>query len=261
MRYLLLALLPALLIIFFACPPVTELGTPQNVTKQALESDNGGTLKISWDAVTDAEGYEIYFDGSTTADTTVTTTSVSISTPCKKIEIAAYKGSTKGEKATVDVAPVVTQSVTVYYISDPTNTSHAIKFSADGACIATVLGSDIEFVLDDTTTDNNGNRVPGFWSPDMYATPYNGHDNGAGASLGSNFNTVTAAPNPTTGDYLTRRAIVEGGVYPLWIDPTANNWSSDDHFAKALVQSISGTTITLKVAYQKVGGLRWLVTE
>lgn len=261
MRYLLLALLPALLVLYIACPPIAELSTPANVVKTPLASDYGGTLKIEWDAVTDAEGYHIYYDGNTTADTSVTGTSISVSTPHTKIEIRAYKGSTESDPATVDAAPVVTATVTVYYISDATHPEHAIKFSADGGCIATALGSDIEFALDDTTKDNNNQVVPGFWSPDMYNPTYNDHDNGAGASLGTDFNTPKEASNPTTGDYLTRRAIVQGAVYPLWIDPTAGGWSTDDNFAKALVQSISGTTITLKVAYQKIGGLRWLVTE
>jgi hypothetical protein len=251
-----LPLLAALLLAIVACQTIPELSTPV-ITKTTPDTDKGGTLRLNWTSIANAEGYHIYYDGHTTADTSITGTQIDISTPRTKIEVAAYKGSTVSEKALVDATPV-TATVTVYFISVATHPEHALTFSADGSCIATALGSGIEFVLDDTTT-YQGSTFPGFWSPDMYPTPYNTHDNSAAPSAGTDFNAVTAAPAP--GTYLTRREITQGPVYPLWVDPDGLGYTTDDHFAKALVQSIDvNGTITLKVAYQKIVGLRWLKT-
>jgi hypothetical protein len=62
--------------------------------------------------------------------------------------------------------------------------------------------------------------------------------------------------------YSTQVGIGANGVYALWLS-NSQSWTSSDHFCKTKiisVEQVSGTQkVTLKVAYQKIGGLRWLV--
>jgi hypothetical protein len=257
MRYL-LPVLAVLLVLIVGCPPITTLEAP-TVTKAALDTDYGGTLRLSWTAVASATEYYIYFDGHTTKDTSITGTSIDISAPYSKVEVTAHNSTSESEPAAIDCKAVTTPSVTVYFTSDGTHPENAIGFTTGGTCTAMGFSTpaDIDFVLDDTST-YQGSTVAGFWSPDMYPTPYNGKDNAVVAAASTDFDAFDIATTP--GTYMTRLAITSGALYSAWIDRTNNAWSTDDNFAKIKVEAISGTTITLKTAYQKIGGLRWLVS-
>jgi len=259
----LLPFLAAALVLLVRCNSVTSLSTPGSLV--VTVTDNGGTLQVSWGAVTSATGYNIYYDGHTSKDTSVTGTQISISDPHTKIDITATNGSTESGKATVDATPVLTSSVTAYFTSNTTYHTNGIGFAGDGSCIAIDLSqqtnwSSVNFVLEDTVKVS-GSTVPGFWSPDMYATHYNDQDNGIGASTGTDFNALSIDPAP--GSYQTRQAITQNGVYPLWISTSSSGWSANDHFAKAYItQYNTDGTVQFEVAYQKnISGLRWLVTQ
>lgn len=258
MRYL-LPLLAVALVLLVGCPAIVTLETP-TVTKTALDTDSGGTLRLSWTAVASATEYYIYYDGHTTKDTSITGTQIDVTTPCSKIEVTAHTSSAESDPASIDCKAVTTSSITVYYTSDATHAEHAVGFTTDGTCTAMDFSTptSIDFVFDDTTT-YQGSTVPGFWSPDMYADPYNSKDNSVVAASGTDFDALEIATAP--GTYMTRLAITSGALYSAWIDPLNDAWTTDDHFAKIKVEQISGTTITLKAAYQKIGGLRWLVSQ
>jgi hypothetical protein len=259
----LLPFLAALLVLLVRCNPITSLSAPGSLV--VTVTDNGGTLQVSWAAVTSATGYNIYYDGHTTKDTSITGTQISISTPHTTIDITATNGSTESGKATVDATPVVTSSVTAYFTSATSWHTNGIGFAGDGSCIAIDLSqqtnwSSVNFVLEDTVTVS-GSTVPGFWSPDAYGAPYNSQDNAIAPSTGTDFNALSIDPAP--GTYQTRQAITQNAVYPLWISTSSTGWSSNDHFAKAYITQV-GTdgTVQLEVAFQKnISGLRWLVTQ
>jgi len=257
MRYLLPFLAVALVLIVACTSPVT-LDKP-SVSASTVPADSGRTLHLSWDVVANAAGYNIYLNGATTKDTTTTGTTITISTPCAKIEVTAYKGSDESEKALIDCKAVTTPSVTVYYTSYSGDAHHAFGFDAAGSCAAYDLTAtnSMDYIFEDVEV--SAPPVVGLWSPDMYPTPYNAKDNGIAAAAGTDFDALKIAPT-TSGNYVTRSTVNSATVYPLWIDPTGLGWSTDDHFAKVHL-TIDGTTVTVKAGYQKIGGLRWLVTQ
>jgi len=253
MRYL-LPVLGALLVLIVACQPVVTLDKPK--VSWAVK-DQGGTLELSWDAVTDADGYKVYFDGSTTADTTLTTTKLAITSAKKTIKVEAYSGSETND-STLNVTGLVTSTVTVHGISVP-GVDNAFGFNTTTGIGAPVdLGNAplaADFIMEDRAPDPMS-----FWSPTSYNPAYNSKDNAAALASGiTDFNALRDCPTP--GNYNTKTAISANAVYSLWIDVTGDGYSTDDHFAKAQVTSVSGAAVTLKVAYQKIAGLRWVATE
>jgi len=256
MRYL-LPVLGALLVLIVACQPVVTLEKP-NVSWTV--KDLGGTLELSWDAVTDAEGYNVYFDGSTTADTTLTALKISITEPKKTIKVEAYNG-TETNDSTLNVAVTTTvTTINVHGISVP-GTDNAFGFNTTTGFGAPVDLSqsplDADFIMEDRDPDPMS-----FWAPTEYNPAYNTKENASALASGIvDFNLLKIAPPEGSYPNGTKVPISQNGVYSLWIDNTPTGYSDGDHFAKAQVTSLSGAAVTLKVAYQKVAGLRWIVTE
>jgi len=76
----------------------------------------------------------------------------------------------------------------------------------------------------------------------------------------TDYDAFTEAAN--TG-YSSKLAVAANGVYALWLSTSAT-WTTSDHFCKAKIVSVEQPTgtyykVTLNVAYQKIGGLRWLI--
>jgi len=254
MRYL-LPVLGIVIVLIVACTtPVTSLDKPK---VSMTVKDQGGTLELTWDAVLNADGYKVYFDGSSSADTALTTTKIAITTPKKTIKVEAYSG-TEISDSTVNVA--ATSTVTTL---DVNGISAGITNAAFGFNVTTGIASAmdaavsqiVDFVMEDRAPDPMS-----FWSPTSYVPELNAKDNSASLAAGvTDLNALKICAAP--GNYNTKTEISTNGVYSLWIDVTGDGYSTDDHFAKALVNSISGSAVTLKVAYQKVAGLRWIYTE
>jgi len=252
MRYL-APVLFGLLLVFVACQPVVTLDKP---AVEWTVKDNGATLELSWDAVTDADGYKVYFDGHTTADTTLTATKIAIDDPKKTIKVEAYNG-TETSDSTISTLAATAQTITVYGLSDPTHYDCAFGFDADGSAMVLDCSLQADFPKMDYVIEDRAPIAMSFYSPNEFGTPYNSKIDGALES-GTDFDALTGAP--TTGTYGTKTAFTQNSVYALWMG-TSTQWQSSDHFAKAKVVSVSGTAVTLKVAYQTIGGLRWLITE
>jgi len=253
MRYL-LPVLGALLVLIVACE------TPVTLEKPKVDwnvKDQGGTLELVWDVVPDADGYKVYYDGSTSADTALTTTKIEITEPKKSIKIEAYNG-TEVADSTVNVA--ATATVTTLSVNGVSagitnaaygfNTTTGIASAMDAA-----VSQNVDFVMEDRAPDPMS-----FWSPTSYDPILNAKDNAASLAAGvTDLNALKICNAP--GNYNTKTQISQNAVYCLWIDVTGDGYSTDDHFGKALVNSINGTAVTLKVAYQKIAGLRWIYTE
>jgi hypothetical protein len=234
------------------CDEILELLKVSNLTYVA--EDSGNSLKLEWDPVTDAAGYRVKVDGVTNETDQTTYT---VDTPAKMIEVTAYNGAVESPAVTVDCEPVVTATIEVYGISDPSpDHPSGFGFSDDGTAVTYSLESAnhpmIDYIMDDV------NKSMDFRSPNSYTPPYNDEDNTIAEAAGTDFD---AAEN-ADGDFFTVFEAVENGVYYFWIDPSANGWdATEDHFAKGKVESISGAKVTLKVACQTIAGLSWLVTD
>jgi hypothetical protein len=254
------ALAAALILLGTGCDTLVTLDRP-TVSAAALDTDNGGTLRLTWTAVTDAKSYEI-----TTDDSIYTTTSTSFDVmyPTSMIEVRAVNGSDESDPAMIDCKVVETSSLVLYGITDVSSSDPSgLSFTGDGSAVAMSLDDankpSIDFVCDDQQATvapvgliNAGDYTS--WNPpsakknvlmDAGTTDFDGLDIAA-----------------STG-YTSQLRTDNNGVYTLWLS-TSDAWTANDHFCKIKIVNIeqpSGTyyKVTLKAAYQPIGGLRWLM--
>jgi len=245
---LIVALAAAMLFVGTSCDTLVTLDKP-NVTTEAINA--GGTLRLTWTAVTDAASYEITTDDSTF---TTTTTSFDVETATGTIEVRAVNGSDKSDPATIDCEVVETLTFEVYGTSDPDTTHRsAFGFNADGTMTAYSITQANYAAMDFYTDDVNFTDITLVNPGDQ---GWNAKGNATAVATSTVYEDCTLAPPP--GTYLTQQSLANGGVYYLWLDRTNNGWDATDNYAKAKVVSIQGPLVTMKVGYQKIAGLRWL---
>jgi len=253
MKYL-LPLLAAVLVLFVACQPVVTPGTP---AVQVTVLSTGDTLRLSWAPITDATGYYVYLDG---VKNTVSATTYDVTAPVKSIEVTSYNGSEESGAWTKVASVVKTSNMTVYGIADANHNDNAFGFVAtSGNCLAYDVTNQSNWPLLNFVMENRSPDPMSFWSPDAYNPVYNNQDNATAPSTTTDFDLATKAP--ASGVYNTKYPISSGAVYYCWIDRTNDGWSTDDNYAKVKVEAISGNQVTLTTGYQKIGGLRWLLSE
>ena len=225
-----------------------------SVTYAAIE--NGAKLRLTWTAVSDADGYNIYIDG--VKDTSITAISYDVSGPAKKIEVCAYTDSEEGPKWELSLTPVVT-TLTVYGRSD-TSPDHpsGFGFTSDGTAVTYALSDSTNWPKIDFFIEDVGIPIA-LWSP--HHMNYNTEENASVESPTiTEFDSLNSAAAP--GSYSTQTSLSTGGLYSIWIDPNASGWdATNDHFGKLKVSDISGTKVDIRVAYQKITGIRWVVTD
>lgn len=246
-----LSLAAALALVMVGCDEISELATP-SVTYKAIES--GTKLRLEWAAVADADGYKVMVDDSTFETTQLT---VDVEGPAGSIAVWAYAGDTDSDKWELDCKAKVTTGLDVYAISDP-DTLHASGFgfkTEDGLCVIYSVKEANRPMLDWYVDDVNVTPMS-FVNPGDHVPPYNSKMNAAKDLSGSNFDDHDIAD--ATG-YSSQEAVATS-LYDLWMSAD-NDWDDTDHFAKLLVTNIDALKVSFKVAYQKIGGLRWLVTE
>ena len=252
MKYL-PAILGALLLLVISCKQPVALVTPE-VSYTAV--DSGATLHLTWLMVTNATGVHIYVDGVKHVVLSGTY-SFDVTGPAKLVQVSAVAASSEGDKWSLTTAVKKTANVTVYTTADPQQINHAFYFDTAGTAVAIPLArpTDIDFTLDTSQTVSN----VVLRSPDSYTPKYNDKANSSADASATNFDVLKIAPAP--GVYSATRTISVDSVYSLWLDPSANGWSDDDHVGKIKFESISGTAVTFTVGYQKIPGLRWLMSN
>ena len=261
-RFLLLLLSISIITMYFIdCQKNngTENGDTLYKPNVSYEVCNDSTLRLFWNAITNAEGYYIYADGNLIYSTTDNTFDLII--PAAMVEVSAFAGSYEGEKTLVDCSPVVASNITVWGNSDP-DTSHpsGFGFAGNGTAIAYAISNPAnEYYIDYYFNDHDYTPINILRWPNI-----NEYNTSANSGL-SNFDNLKIAEAPS-GSYSTHSPLIEYMVYSLWIDPNANGWDSTyDHFGKMRVKSIIGSnapyTVTIKCAYQLIPGLRWVVTQ
>jgi len=247
------AMLGVLLLLVISC---TEPATLDPPTVSCVPIDDGTTLHLTWLAVANATEYHVYVDGVKSVLPSGTY-SFDVTGPAKLIEVSAVAVSAEGDRWSLSTAVQKTMNLTVYTPIDLQQINHAFYFDTTGAAVAIPLSrpSDIDFTLDtsQTVTDIE------LRSPDSCNPQYNTKSNSSADAGVANFADLEIAPAP--GVYSKVRPISLDSVYSLWLDPGANGWSSDDHVAKIKVETISGTAVTFTVGYQKIAGLRWLMSN
>lgn len=253
---LIVAFVAALVLFGTGCDTIVTLDRP-TVSAAALSTDNGGTLRLTWTAVTDAASYEI-----TTDDSVYTTTSTSfdVSTPSATIEVRAVAGNDESDPAVIDCKVVETSSIVLYGISDvdPSHPS-GLAFTASGSASAMSLDDANKAALDFVCDDQQSSVTPvGLINAGDYSWPQNAKVNTLMDAGTTDFDAFDIAA--ATG-YTTQLKTDQNGVYAIWLS-SSTSWTANDHFAKAKIVSIEDVggskKVTLNVAYQPIGGLRWL---
>jgi hypothetical protein len=247
------AMLGTLLLLVISCTSPVTLLTP---TVSYTPVNGGANLHLTWLAVANATGYNVYVDGVKT-EIVSGIYSFDVAGPARLIQVSAIATSSEGDKWSLTTAVQKTANVTVYTRDDVQQINHAFYFDTTGTAVSIPLSrpSDIDFVLDTSQTVTNIQLR----SPDSYDPKYNTKGNTSAVASETNLDALRIAPAP--GVYSAVRRIALDGIYSLWLDPGANGWSADDHFAKIKVEGISGTAVTFTVEYQKIPGLRWLISN
>jgi hypothetical protein len=246
-RTLIGALAVALALICIGCNSSTN--NPTSLEKpivSAAGSGDGGTLTLSWNAVTDAKSYEI-----TAGDSVYTTTSTSfdVSTPAAAIEVRAVSGSVKSDPDTID-CKVVEGTAEFYGDLDPTH-ANGFGFDDNGGVVACTLKVPSQSGMDFHADSSHGQ---------MKLVASQQRARGLGDQLkaaSGSYDGITMA-DPVVG-YSASLAITADSAYYLRISAVADTWKAADNYAKARVDSVVGAKVSLTTAYQKIPGLRWLV--
>jgi hypothetical protein len=254
MNRLLTAALAALLVLAgTGCDTNVTPETP-HVMSQAV--DGGGALRLSWEEVTGAKSYEIKTDASTFE---IDSTSYAVSTPTATIEVRAVSGSNKSDSASVIDCRIVETTIEVSGYLNPDSMESGFGFDADGIAVAYTLDlpnfPSLDYWLDDGDTSLS---PVGLVNPGRDKEKWNNKGNKIKGPISVDYDSVEVADAPGSS-YVEQLRLAAGVVYYLWLDPTKDGWSTDDHFAKANVVSMDGSKVTLKIGYQKVKGIRWLV--
>lgn len=254
MRYT-LALLAIVLLVLVGCEDIVAPGKP-SVDHDPIE--DGAKLRLTWTAVTDAEGYYVYVDG--VKEATITETSYDVEGPALEVSVSAYNGDEEGEEWVLDLTPEYTPTLTVYGASDPSPDNPSGLVLRDAGAVALAIGVEENKPEIDYVFDDRGNFAPmSIVNPGDYTPEINSKGNAISAAATGSFDDEDMAPPP--GNYSTQRSPIEqNAVYYLWLDRDDDNATDSDNFAKVQIISISGTQVNIKVAYQKEKGLRWIVT-
>jgi hypothetical protein len=252
---LLFVLAATLFLVGTGCDTIVTLDKPV-VSAVALDTDKGGTLRLTWTAITDAKSYEI-----TTDDSTYTTTSTSfdVTTPSATVEVAAVNGNDKSDAAVIDCKVVETSSLILYDKTDPDPTHPSgLAFTTSGSASAMSLEAanqpSLDFVCDKVTVTPVGLVNAGDYG---WAT-----NTKLNTLMDAGTTDYDAFKEAASTGYITQLSTATNGVYALWMS-SSTAWTASDHFGKAKIISIEDvggySKVTMTVAYQKIGGLRWLV--
>ncbi|MCX6842525.1 MAG: hypothetical protein NTX53_09630 [candidate division WOR-3 bacterium] len=257
---LIVALAAVVLLIGTSCDTLVTLAKP-TVSAAALDTDNGGTLRLTWTAVTDAKSYEITTDDSVY---TTTATSIDISTPSTTVDARAVNGSDKSDPAVIDCKVVQTPSLVLYGISDASgNDPSGISFTSGGTATGLSLDAANKPSIDFVCDDQQASVTPvGLINAGDY-TSWNPPSTKMNALMDAGTTDFDAFRLAASTGYTTQLKTDNNGVYILWLS-TSSTWTANDHFCKIKIVSVEQPTgtyykVTLKAAYQKIGGLRWLV--
>lgn len=220
--------------------------------------DQGATIRFTWPAVTDAEGYYVYYDGAVADTLDSATLTYDADVPAALVEITAYSGADESAPYELDCAPVITLSLDVWGNTDPSSDHPSgFGFNSSGTAVAYALADTANWPFIDYYIRSSVTPME-FMSP--HHANYNDEVNTTQNSGQTDFDAIDIVAAP--GNYTSPTAIASGAVYYFWIDPTDNGWDdATDNFGKIKVEAIDGLKVTMKLAYQTIAGLRWCVTD
>ena len=244
-RTLVGALVAALALIGTVCKSSSST-TLEKPSVTAVATDSGATLHLSWAAVEGATSYEITAGSS--VDTT-TSTSLDVSTPTATIEVRSLNGSSKSDSSATIDCKVIETTVDVFGDLDTTH-ANGFGFNDSGKAvpyrIVLLEMGKLDFYLSNNMLVS-GSKV------NQQTMKGNGLKNASGS-----FDSLKLADAP--GTYAdSDLAITTSSSYFLTMSSDTAAWSTGRNYAKASVVAIDSSKVTLRLGYQTIGGLRWLI--
>ena len=241
-------------LIFTGCvPPGGELETPD---VEATPHNQGAELMLSWDPVPDAEQYVIIYNDE---EDTITETSYVITEPATTVQVIAIAEGFKDSEPWEEDYTAVVSTIEVYPVTDP-DPEHPSGFGFN------VHGEASTYPVSDKSTwpdidyyiaDDGTNYI--LAAPvDHLPEPINNEYNASHEEEAISFDDLDIAAGP--GVYSTQNPLSTNALFSLWLTDNTE-YDLSDHYGKLQVQGISGTKISLRVAYQKTPGLRWVKTQ
>ena len=240
------------------CPGCDSMGLATGIRMSWASADGGMSLTASW-SDPDVKGGTFTTDGELGGFISSGPGSHTFAEPFRHVK---WDGTNNdGRKYLSDSAsfePILTDSVTLYPISDslnPAHACHALAFTTNGYCHASAYNDEYHgftwFVLVDS-----GDSLF-LLAADKYRLPngemYHWSGTGKVCVVSGGFSSLQTCPDSTAG-WDTREQLEVGGgwVYALGIYP---------RFAKLEVTAIQGKAVTLRTAVQWCSGLRWVKTD
>jgi hypothetical protein len=238
----LVLLLPALFLLT-GCPNPEEEGTVPNVTNLTITADSEGDgLIITWDQVSDVDGYDLYTPDGDTILLDYDETSYNDNTPSQTgtYEVVTVSGSDYSSGVTVSSAPYVGSSnLTVYGWNETGDSGFGFTVSTGSCQTYSCVGTTYADVIDFFFYDQGG--YYDFISGDE--DPYQGNK----TSHIVNMQTSDFVEAPASG-YFNMEGVVAGNYYAVSVQ--------GDYYGKLYVVSAGATDVTFSYEFQTIQHLR-----
>jgi hypothetical protein len=215
--------------------------------------DEGGTLRLMWNAVENADGYIIFGFGDSLDFTTDTI--YDATTPAVFIGPATVIGDDRSYVSYVNSSCSGSLNRRIWNPIDPdSGFFHALYITESGQLVpCSAYGSVFDTLYNFYLTNISGV----LWLNNRAAM---GETNKLAPCSLTNFHDVklAAALGP---EYQERVEIVDQAIYYIFLDNNSNGYdTTDDVFSKLKIDSIIGNKIYMQSATQRIHGLRWLAT-
>ncbi|MEA3311021.1 MAG: hypothetical protein U9Q76_02245 [candidate division WOR-3 bacterium] len=233
--------------------PVENLGYD---VVSGQDGNPGGGVRLSWDAPLSAVPPDKYVVSSDwEVLDTVYITEYYIYTPLDEIEVYAVYGREVSRAEEIRFGAVYWIDIELWTVDDP-DPSHpnAFGFNDIGEPVTYFIANqddwpDIDYYLE---------FGPALASPQNHTPPLNSKNCMVSDEQTSHFGGLDIVSPATKSNYASSQEIHFNQVYGLWLDYKNDGCSSDDHFGKVYVEESYAERVSLYIAYQPIGGLRWV---
>ena len=230
---------------------------PGDLNLRYMVLDQGGSINLMWDNAEGVTQFILYRDDSVIDTLPPDSTSYLFdSTGLGKV----FKVVAEGARVDgiLDLSPYV-DSFDIYEYDFSDTTPSGVIFNGDGTCELyntkqdTVHRGYIQAVLTDDVPDS---------------TDFATLKIASGQALGLNYvncqfavNLGNVAPTPDTNDpgyAYAGQQYITAPEYAMWIVSTGPGWTNEDNFVRLTAVNVDPSGyVTVRYAYQKIGGLRW----
>lgn len=194
-----------------------------------------------------SEPRTLHFGAMETAELVLWATEWYSRAPCSRTRIVpGLLEQKKGERFEVEVRPTDHP-----HPDDPSG----FGFDSEGTAVAYDLSDTTTWPEVDYYVVDFGGADLAIANPEVHEPPLNMKVNGITDPIKIDYDDLVMVPND--GYYNYADEIVVGGVYALWTEV----YGPDDHCVKIQITQMEGIQLTLKLAYQPVEGLRWVIVE